>query len=71
LEGYDYIDLDDEVVSYKFLEGYDAVIEPYSKMNLVILNGTQDNSTYYKFSVCEKNEPSNCESGSLGTLSKF
>lgn len=58
-DGYDALVLDDEVFQYKFLQEYDAVIEPYSAMQLVIndYNTTLNESLlYYKWSLCPSGE---------------
>jgi hypothetical protein len=50
-DGYSALDLHHDFLVYSFLNSYDAVIEPYAAMNLLVSNGGSSN--YYKYSVCK------------------
>ena len=69
-DGYDVIPvMSNEYLKYSFLDHYDAVLEPYASMNLVV-DGMNESTTYYRFSVCpyESTNTADCKIGSLMPL---
>ena len=65
-EGYGAITIDDDILYYEFLSGYDAIIEPYISNELVILSGSlQDDTTYLRYTVCTDEERPECTYGTL------
>jgi hypothetical protein len=69
-EGYDPIELDHEYKKYKFLEMYDAVLEPYANMELVV-SDMNSSLVYYRYDLCPANSqnPLDCDHGVLAPLS--
>ena len=67
-DGYAAVNLHNDFFVYDILGDYDAVLEPYVPMSLLVTNG--DSSSYYKYSVCfvesEKTDRS-CQYGTLST----
>ena len=50
------------VIKYKFLNSYDAIIEPYADNYLVIKFDEDDTSdAYYKYTICEDSKGKHCE----------
>ena len=69
-EGYSvlpYFDRDaSDVVKYKFLDDYDAIIEPYTNTNFMLLENAdtdEEASSTYRYSVCEKDNSDVCYKG--------
>lgn len=64
-DGYSALDLHHDFLIYSIMDGYDAIIEPYASMRLLITNS--DMATYYKYSVCETGSDldSICQYGTL------
>lgn len=56
-----------DYMTYKFLEGYNTVVEPYADMRLYIQDYSDENQFYYTFEVCVVNATSPCHSGYLMT----
>ena len=66
-DGYDVLPtLSHDYLKYTFLEHYDAVVEPYATMNLVI-SDYNETLNYYRYSICpfESQNSDECSIGSL------
>lgn len=61
-DGYDpliyFTRLDASIFQYKILEGYVAVVEPSSDMNLELFSSSSD--AYYYFTICSVDTPTDC-----------
>ena len=65
--GYDAVELNQEILNYKFLKGYDAVIEPYATMQIQVTDYSSLNDVYYKFKLCA-DDSGICNEGSLSLV---
>ena len=62
--GYDYVDTKNEISSYKHLEAYDFIVEPYAAMQISVSGYTSTQSDiYYKFKVCLDGSQTKCQEG--------
>ena len=69
-EGYNvlpYFDRDaSNIVKYDFLDKYNAIIEPYTEMNFMLLENSdtdEDESSTYRYSICDKDDSNTCYKG--------
>lgn len=51
-------------LKYSFLDSYNAIIEPYADMDLVVQQG-YSGAYYYMYTVCESSDDSICDHGFL------
>lgn len=72
--GYDplpYFNMDESdpssILTYAFLDKYQAVVEPYAEMNLYVEGYSSSATTYYEFEICKSDDTdgSTCKSGKL------
>jgi len=57
----------DETLTYKFLDKYAAVIEPYTDTELYVedYDATTNTDYYFEYELCEADNDSNCMSGKI------
>jgi hypothetical protein len=59
-----------EILTYKFLDGYDALIEPYASMDLSLLDEEdEEESSSYRYSVCAVDDETKCYKGEYSATS--
>lgn len=56
---------DSSVASYKFLDDYDAIIEPRVDNYLYVSSFSDKTDTSYKFTICKKEDIDKCSHGTL------
>ena len=56
---------DSSSMSYEFLSGYEAIVEPYAEMELYLPDFKLSDDVYYRWSVCGSDGVTDCRDGKL------